>query len=251
MSRGQALIVDDSATARIMLSRLLEKANFASRGVASAEDALRELQTGEPPSVIFLDHLLPGMNGFEALRAIKRNPQTADIPVFMYTSQNAERYLEEARALGAEGVISKQTNRDQLMQCLEKAAAGHDSASMDLSSMAEDIHVVYHKGLEEQGVRRLTGRLSTLEVAYEDMHDELRKTRLDLKVQESENRLLIEQKLRHSRWIDGGLFMGLVLCTVLLWGQVDSVNQAAENVQSQALILTNVIGHILEMVNER
>ncbi|MDX1587332.1 MAG: response regulator [Oleiphilaceae bacterium] len=249
MSRGQALIVDDSATARIMLSRLLEKVDFSSRGVGSAEEALKALQSGGHPTVIFLDHLLPGMDGFAALRSIKRNPATADIPVFMYTSQNAERYLEEARALGAAGVISKQTNREQLFQCLEGAAAGHDTAGLDLESMAEDIHVAYHKGLEEQGVRRLTGRLSTLEVAYEEMQDEMHRLKMDLKLRDSEQRLLLEQKLRRSRWIEGGLFTALSLCAVVFWAQLGSVNQAAENVQNQALILTNVIGHILEMVS--
>lgn len=249
MPRGQALIVDDSATARIMLARLLEKVDFSSRGVGSAEEALEALQTGAPPNVIFLDHLLPGMDGFTALRNLKRNPATAGIPVFMYTSQNAERYLEEARALGAAGVISKQTNREQLFQCLEGAAAGHDAAGMNLETMAEDIHVAYHKGLEEQGVRRMTGRLSTLEVAYEEMQDEVQRLKMDIRLKDTEQRLLLEQKLRRSRWIEGGLFMALTLCAVVFWSQLGNVNQAAENVQSQALILTNVIGHILEMVS--
>lgn len=43
--------------------------------------------------------------------------------------------------------------------------------------------------------------------------------------------------------------MALALCAVVFWSQLGSVNQAAENVQSQALILTNVIGPILEMVS--
>jgi CheY-like chemotaxis protein len=59
------------------------------------------------PDVIFMDHLMPGMDGFQAVHAIKGNPQTAAIPILMYTSQEGELYIGQARALGAEGVVSK------------------------------------------------------------------------------------------------------------------------------------------------
>ena len=49
------------------------------------------------------------MDGFEALTAIKNDPRTATIPVMMYTSQEGELYFSQARALGAMGVLPKQT----------------------------------------------------------------------------------------------------------------------------------------------
>ncbi len=72
----------------------------------SAEDALEYL-TEHRPDVIFMDHLMPGMDGFEAVSAIKRNPDTATIPIMMYTSQEGEVYVGQARALGAVGVLPK------------------------------------------------------------------------------------------------------------------------------------------------
>jgi CheY-like chemotaxis protein len=72
----------------------------------SGEQALDYLR-GARPDVVFMDHLMPGMDGFEAVRAIKSNTQTAAIPVVMYTSQEGERYLQEARKVGALGVLSK------------------------------------------------------------------------------------------------------------------------------------------------
>jgi len=57
--------------------------------------------------VIFMDHLMPGMDGFQAVQAIKSNPRTAMIPILMYTSQEGELYLGQARALGAVGVLPK------------------------------------------------------------------------------------------------------------------------------------------------
>jgi CheY-like chemotaxis protein len=46
----------------------------------------------------FMDHLMPGMDGFEAVSAIKNNPHTATIPIMMYTSQEGELYVGQARA---------------------------------------------------------------------------------------------------------------------------------------------------------
>jgi CheY-like chemotaxis protein len=57
--------------------------------------------------VIFMDHLMPGMDGFQAVQAIKNNPRTATIPIMMYTSQQGELYVGQARALGAVGVLPK------------------------------------------------------------------------------------------------------------------------------------------------
>jgi CheY-like chemotaxis protein len=55
-----------------------------------------------------MDHLMPGMDGLQAVQAIKGNPQTAMIPIMMYTSQEGELYVGQARALGAMGVLPKQ-----------------------------------------------------------------------------------------------------------------------------------------------
>jgi len=73
----------------------------------SAEAAL-EFLVGHRPDVIFMDHMMPGMDGFQAVKAIKENPATATIPVMMYTSQSGELYVGQARALGAVGVLPKQ-----------------------------------------------------------------------------------------------------------------------------------------------
>jgi CheY-like chemotaxis protein len=102
----RALIVDDSRLARTVLSRLLEENGVASDAAESAEVALEYL-THSRPDVVFLDHNMPGIDGFQALDAIKKNPATATIPVMMYTSEQGEVYVGQARALGALGVLPK------------------------------------------------------------------------------------------------------------------------------------------------
>lgn len=102
----RALIVDDSRSARVILGRMLEGYGLLVDSSESAEQALEYLKQTRP-DVIFMDHLMPGMDGFQAVQVIKTNPQTATIPVVMYTSQEGELYASQARALGAVGVLPK------------------------------------------------------------------------------------------------------------------------------------------------
>ena len=107
MTTGKrALIVDDSRSARVILSRMLEQHGMAVDTAESAEQALEYLQQNRP-DVIFMDHLMPGMDGLQAVQLIKSDPQTATIPLMMYTSQEGELYVSQARALGAVGVLPK------------------------------------------------------------------------------------------------------------------------------------------------
>ena len=107
MGAKRALIVDDSKSARLFLARVLEKYDIDVDSAESAEAAIDYLSSNRP-DVIFMDHLMPGMDGLQAVQHIKNDPRTATIPIMMYTSQEGELYLGQARALGAIGVLPKQ-----------------------------------------------------------------------------------------------------------------------------------------------
>src|SRR5918997_4117669 len=113
----RALIVDDSRSARVILSRMLEGYGLQVDSSESAEHALEYLRQARP-DVIFMDHLMPGMDGFQAIQAIKGNPDTATIPVIMYTSQERDLYLSQARALGAVGVLPKTVKQADVSKVL-------------------------------------------------------------------------------------------------------------------------------------
>lgn len=126
-----ALIVDDSRSARIVLKKMLEAHELGVDTAESAEDALVYLNDNRP-DVIFMDHLMPGMDGFEAVSAIKNNPDTATIPIMMYTSQEGELYVGQARALGAVGVLPKQIEPVEVSKVLQSLRViGGDSSSND------------------------------------------------------------------------------------------------------------------------
>ena len=116
-----ALIVDDSKTARYALRLLLDKQHFTTDMVESAEQALDYLNT-HAPDLIFMDHMMPGMDGFQAVKAIKSNRSTAGIPIVMYTSTQGGVYFGQARALGAADVISKPASAEDLAAVLKRLA---------------------------------------------------------------------------------------------------------------------------------
>ena len=117
MSSKRALVVDDSKSARAFLSRILERHEIAVDAAESAEAALDYL-TRNRPDVIFMDHMMPGMDGFQAVQSIKNNPRTSSIPILMYTSQEGDLYAGQARALGAEGVLPKQIKQADVTKLL-------------------------------------------------------------------------------------------------------------------------------------
>src|SRR5580692_2468095 len=119
MGAKRALIVDDSKSARLFLARILEKYELDVDNAENAESAIEYLATHRP-DVIFMDHMMPGMDGFQAVQAIKNNPRTATIPIMMYTSQEGELYLSQARALGAIGVLPKQIKHADVSQVLQQ-----------------------------------------------------------------------------------------------------------------------------------
>jgi len=118
MTIKNALIVDDSKSARMMLQRLLEKMNVVALAVESAEEALSYLEN-QHPDVIFMDHMMPGMDGLEATQTIKNNPKTMGIPTIMYTSKEGDGYNTLARSHGASGVLPKPANQQAVMAVID------------------------------------------------------------------------------------------------------------------------------------
>ena len=137
MAVKHALIVDDSKSARVVLKRMLEELDLDVDTVESADDAINYLKK-KHPDVIFMDHMMPGMDGFEALKLIKDNSQTAVIPIMMYTSRGGEVYLSQARALGAVGIIPKTISHVGLKESLFKLGLLDDRRKEDSNKTPTD-----------------------------------------------------------------------------------------------------------------
>lgn len=113
----KALVVDDSRLARIALSKLLQRRNVDVDMVATGTEALDYLRTARP-DVVFMDYMMPDMDGFEATRRIRLLPGETDIPVVMYTAQENEQDRERAEALGIAGFLTKPSGEESLEEIL-------------------------------------------------------------------------------------------------------------------------------------
>lgn len=247
MARGQALIIDDSSTARIILARLLQKADLVTKGAASAEEGFRMLQT-EPYDLIFLDHLLPGMNGFQALEQLKSDPETAHIPVFMYTSQNADKYLEDAKARGASGVISKQVDRDQLLAMIESILAGTEEEAPLLEFPEESAPRAGNPDPDELMLnRRLTGRLSTLEIAYEETHDELHQLKSLLATIQARQEEALDRRYRKLRLYWLLTLSMLVVAALFFIFKLIELEQVMNSINQQFEVIQEIVSALVDL----
>jgi twitching motility two-component system response regulator PilH len=78
----KVLIIDDSKTIVVALSRMLQPSGYLISEAFDGESGVAMARASRP-DLIFLDIVMPGMNGFAALRALRRDPETQEIPVIM------------------------------------------------------------------------------------------------------------------------------------------------------------------------
>jgi CheY-like chemotaxis protein len=149
-----ALVVDDSATARTVLKHQLNRFDIVVESASDGSHAL-ELLRSHTPDVIFLDHIMPGLDGFQVLQRLKNNQFTKGIPVVMYTSQAAPEYTRQAKSLGAIAVISKKVTDEQLMEALDKAELYHLRAVNGEQTAANDDNEQLIKSLDKSELHHL------------------------------------------------------------------------------------------------
>jgi len=117
--RRRALVVDDSHIARYVLSGQLKRLGFEIETANTGEAALKQL-AGPLPDVVFMDHLLPGIQGLEAVRQLRAQPRNARLPIIMYTSQDTDAFTARARTLGADDIYLKTDDESRLMDILSR-----------------------------------------------------------------------------------------------------------------------------------
>ncbi len=83
------LIVDDSPTELHVMQKALERSGFRTATAADGAEGIR-LAREIHPDLIFMDIVMPGINGYQATRTLANDPQTRSIPVIMVTSKGQE-----------------------------------------------------------------------------------------------------------------------------------------------------------------
>lgn len=106
MNDQRALVVDDSKVGRLTMMKKLEAIGFKVDLVESGQEALDYLDR-QRPDMIFMDHMMPDMDGFETTQRIKAAPATRDIPIIIISGNDDEDFVQQARSIGALNAISK------------------------------------------------------------------------------------------------------------------------------------------------
>jgi twitching motility two-component system response regulator PilH len=109
----RVLVIDDSATILAALGRMLRQNHY---DVLDASDAERGLQLAKAhePAIIFLDIVMPGMSGFEALRQLRRDPQTSSIPIIMMSGNELATEQFYVQRIGADDFMKKPFSRGEV-----------------------------------------------------------------------------------------------------------------------------------------
>ena len=115
MTITHILVVDDSATERHFLSELLTSNGYSVSTAENGEIALESVRQN-PPHLILMDVVMPGKNGFQATRAISRDPATSHVPIIIYTSKNQETDRIWGLRQGARDYLVKPVDSRLLLQ---------------------------------------------------------------------------------------------------------------------------------------
>ena len=112
------LVVDDDPNARELLRRHLQRGGYAVRMAANGEEAMQLARTLQP-DVVTLDALMPHMDGWAVLSAMKEDPALAEIPVIMVTIVDNQSI---GFSLGAADYLVKPIDRDRLVRAVDKCS---------------------------------------------------------------------------------------------------------------------------------
>ncbi len=117
MSIHKIMIVDDSPTERHVLSDTLIKNGFDVIAVESGDVAVVRVRD-IMPDLILMDVVMPGLNGFQATRAISRDPATKHIPIVICTTKGQDTDKFWGLRQGAKGYIVKPVKQEELMRVI-------------------------------------------------------------------------------------------------------------------------------------
>lgn len=117
-SGTRVLVIDDSPTIVALLKRMLQQNQFEVLEAFDAESGI-EIARREVPGLIFLDIVLPGMDGFNALRTLRRDPATKHVPIIMISgnAQATEQFY--VQRIGADDFMKKPFSRAEVFNRIE------------------------------------------------------------------------------------------------------------------------------------
>ena len=113
------MLVDDSLTILLSISSILGKAGYTVEKASNAEDALKKFNAGVKINLLITDLNMPGMNGIELIREVRKLPAYKFVPILFLTTESQQARKLEAKAAGASGWIVKPATADELLSTIK------------------------------------------------------------------------------------------------------------------------------------
>ncbi len=112
--RKTILIIEDDEYFSSILKIHLEKQQWIVQIAPDAETGLEQIAK-KPPTLVLMDVMLPGMDGFDACLKIKSDPELKHIPVIMLTGRSKIKHVDHAFEVGADDFVIKSSSLDKLL----------------------------------------------------------------------------------------------------------------------------------------
>ena len=189
------LVIDDNAAQRDLMRRFLVKEGFCVRCAASGEEGLR-LAREMLPIAITLDVMMPDMNGWSVLKALRSDSILSEIPVIMLTMVDDP---ERGIALGATDYLTKPVNRQRLSRILKQYSCGSPPCPVLVVEDDPAMRASMRRMLKKNGCRvtEADNGKSALERMAEERPSLIF---LDLMMEVMDGFTFVEHVRTHSEW---------------------------------------------------
>jgi len=147
-NKERILIVDDEEDILELVRYNLNREGYQTVCAVTGEQALQIVQT-DKVDLVLLDLMLPGINGLEVAKSIKRNPQKMSIPIIMLTARGEETDIVTGLELGADDYITKTFSPKILMARIKAVFRKNSNQTVDTET------VLHHHGISIHPGRRI------------------------------------------------------------------------------------------------
>ncbi|HLS85986.1 MAG TPA: response regulator [Burkholderiales bacterium] len=118
----RVLIVEDDRHIIESLSFVLQREGFSVAAALDGEAAMQRLRS-DPPDLVILDVMLPRMNGFEVLKALRADAALQAMPVIVLTAKGQKQDRRLAEAIGVEGFMTKPFSNQEVVEAVRRVSA--------------------------------------------------------------------------------------------------------------------------------
>lgn len=148
MSSPHVIVVEDEANILELLTFNLSRDGFRVTPCVDGEQGLVAAR-GNPPDLVILDLMLPGIDGLRVCRMLKEDPRTAHVPVVMLTARGEEADIVAGLELGADDYVTKPFSPRVLLARLRAVLRRHEGAVTDPSATVAYRGVIVNPGRHE------------------------------------------------------------------------------------------------------